>query len=122
MDSKSFKGQATLPRLPVPKLESTLAKLKRGVPAVARSQDETDAFVKKLEAFEKSDLAKTLQKRLEDRAADPNQLNWIAEWWDQLAYFTYRDSVVLNVSYYCAMNPVDAADARRRLSRSSKVV
>lgn len=26
--------------------------------------------------------------------------NWIAQWWDDLAYMSYRDSVVVNVSYY----------------------
>lgn len=30
--------------------------------------------------------------------------NWIAEWWDTDAYMSYRDSVVINVSYYYGFN------------------
>jgi Choline/Carnitine o-acyltransferase len=35
--------------------------------------------------------------------ADPspsNVPNWIAEWWDTASYMAYRDSVVINISYY----------------------
>ena len=27
--------------------------------------------------------------------------HWLEEWWDRGAYLAYRDSVIVNVSYYC---------------------
>ena len=66
----TYGGQSKLPRLPVPKLADTVAKLRKGVPAVSRGQDETQAFLRKLQEFEQSSLAAKLQERLEARAAE----------------------------------------------------
>ncbi|KAK7056966.1 Carnitine O-acetyltransferase mitochondrial [Paramarasmius palmivorus] len=91
--------QASLPRLPVPSLASTASKYLDTVrPHVS------DAEYKKTESivneFIASPQAAELQKRLEARAADPNVKNWLADWWNEVAYMGYRDPVVVFVSYY----------------------
>ena len=53
-----------------------------------------------VQEFVESALAKELQKRLEARAADPNVKNWLADWWNDVAYMAYRDPVVVYVSYF----------------------
>lgn len=91
--------QASLPRLPVPSLSETAKKYLESVrPHVtdaeyAKTQSAVETFVASPQATE-------LQKRLEVRAADPNVKNWLADWWNDLAYMGYRDPVVVFVSYF----------------------
>ncbi|KAL0961370.1 hypothetical protein HGRIS_006326 [Hohenbuehelia grisea] len=91
--------QASLPHLPVPSLSSTTAKYLETVqPHLTPA-----AFAKTQEAvktFAASPLAAELQKRLESRAAQPGMENWLADWWDDVAYMAYRDPVVVFVSYF----------------------
>ncbi|KAF8158531.1 acyltransferase ChoActase/COT/CPT [Crassisporium funariophilum] len=91
--------QASLPRLPVPTLESTCAKYLETVqPLLAPA-----AFAKTRSAvssFLSSPLAAELQHRLKDRAAQPETLSWLSEWWNDAAYMGYRDPVVVYVSYF----------------------
>jgi carnitine O-acetyltransferase len=91
--------EASLPRLPVPPLSSTTAKYLETVrPHLSDAEySKTQDAVK---AFMDSPLAHDLQKRLEARAADPNMKNWLADWWNDVAYMAYRDPVVVYVSYY----------------------
>ena len=89
----------SLPRLPVPELSSTAAKYLETVqPHV--TPEEFATTQQAVQRFLQSDLAKQLQDRLKQRAADPNVKNWLADWWNDVAYMAYRDSVVVNVSYY----------------------
>jgi carnitine O-acetyltransferase len=53
-----------------------------------------------VKAFLASPLVAELQKRLEERAANPDIKNWLADWWNDVAYMAYRDPVVVNVSYF----------------------
>ncbi|KAL0069883.1 Carnitine O-acetyltransferase mitochondrial [Marasmius tenuissimus] len=91
--------QASLPRLPVPSLPETAKKYLDTVrPHVtdaeyAKTQNAVETFVASPQAAE-------LQKRLEARASDPNVKNWLADWWNDLAYMGYRDPVVVFVSYF----------------------
>ncbi|KAF9267289.1 acyltransferase ChoActase/COT/CPT [Marasmius fiardii PR-910] len=91
--------QASLPRLPVPSLSNTAVKYLETVkPHVTDAEYvKTEAAVN---AFITSPQAAELQKRLEARAADPNVKNWLADWWNELAYMGYRDPVVVFVSYF----------------------
>ncbi|KAF8192191.1 hypothetical protein BJ912DRAFT_1021947 [Pholiota molesta] len=91
--------QASLPRLPVPTLESTCAKYLETVEplltpsAFAKTQASVTSFLQ-------SPLAAELQTRLKNRAAAPETLNWLSEWWNDAAYMGYRDPVVVFVSYF----------------------
>ena len=42
-----------------------------------------------------------LQKRLIHRK-DTLPQSWLIDWWNDAAYFAYRDPVVVNVSYFYA--------------------
>jgi len=62
-----------------------------------------DEFLKTksaVEDFVVSPLAKTLQNRLQARADEPGMKNWLADWWNDVAYLGYRDPVVVFVSYF----------------------
>lgn len=91
--------QPTLPTLPVPSLDSTCAKYLESVKPLLTN----DAFSKTqsiVDNFLASPQAAQLQKRLQDRAAQPGMLNWLADWWNEAAYMGYRDPVVVFVSYF----------------------
>ena len=101
--------QASLPRLPVPTLSSTASKYLETVrpPLTSSEFSSTQSAVKE---FLESGQVAELQKRLEARASDPAVKNWLADWWNDVAYMGYRDPVVVNVSYYYA----HVEDKRRR--------
>ena len=91
--------EASLPRLPVPTLSSTGAKYLETVkPHLTPLEFERTQNIVK--TFVQSDLGRKLQERLQARAADPNVKNWLADWWNDVAYMSYRDPVVVNVSYF----------------------
>ncbi|KAF9563145.1 acyltransferase ChoActase/COT/CPT [Agrocybe pediades] len=93
----TFAAQSTLPRLPVPELQNTLARLKDSLKPIAWTEEEYASVVKKIDDFGKS-KAPELQERLLKRASEKK--HWLEEWWDDGGYLGYRDSVVINVSYY----------------------
>ncbi|EGV61035.1 Carnitine O-acetyltransferase mitochondrial [Yamadazyma tenuis] len=91
-----FKFQSALPKLPVPSLDETTAKyIKTIEPFLSPSQ--LEASKQKIEQFKKSQ-GPELQKRLESFSQDKD--NWLAEFWDDYAYMSYRDPVVPYVSYF----------------------
>ncbi|KAI0248595.1 hypothetical protein BJV78DRAFT_1363456 [Lactifluus subvellereus] len=56
-----------------------------------------------------------LQRRLEARAAERGTVNWLADWWNEVAYMAYRDPVVVNMSYfYVYVTDQAVRDAPRR--------
>lgn len=92
--------QRSLPRLPVPTLDSTAAKYLETVEPLV-TPNEFAETKKAVETFVTSPLGKELQKRLQDRAADPSRASWLAEWWNDVAYMSYRDPVVVFVRCVC---------------------
>jgi carnitine O-acetyltransferase len=91
--------QKNVPPLPVPTVESTAYKyLESAKPHLSEAEyAKTETAVKE---FIGSSLVKTLQERLQHRASEPGRLNWLADWWNDVAYMGYRDSVVVYVSYF----------------------
>jgi len=94
----TFAAQARLPKLPVPELEQSLRKLKESLKPIAHSAGEYDTAVAKIDGFAKGLAPKLHERLLERRDATDH---WLEEWWDNDAYLAYRDSVVVNVSYFC---------------------
>ena len=92
--------QRSLPRLPVPTLESTSAKYLETVQPLVTPK-EFEATKEAVQSFVKSNLGKELQKRLQDRAANPSTASWLSEWWNEVAYMGYRDPVVVFVRLGC---------------------
>ena len=92
--------EESLPKLPVPTLQETAKRYLKSVHPLL-SRQEYAATQRAVEDFIKpGGQGETLQKRLKARAEEPGQKNWLAEWWDQAAYLTYRDPVVPYVSYF----------------------
>jgi carnitine O-acetyltransferase len=83
-------AQGQLPRLPVPELKDTFARLRRSLKPLAKSDEELAETEKKVKKFEDG-LATVLQERLLKRQKET--LHWLEEWWDAGAYNGYRDSV-----------------------------
>ncbi|GAA5879903.1 hypothetical protein JCM16303_004391 [Sporobolomyces ruberrimus] len=103
--STTLQNQPRIPRLPVPKLAETLAQLVKSCTPLAQSPDEIEQLKKKVQEFQKEGgVGQKLQERLEARREREGVRNWLAEWWDTNAYMAYRDSIVINVSYYFGFN------------------
>jgi len=91
--------QASLPKLPIPSLQSTAAKYLETVrplvtpAAYARTESAVKDFIASPQAAE-------LQRRLEERRLIDGMKNWLSEWWNDVAYMGYRDPVVVFVSYF----------------------
>ncbi|KAI0791957.1 carnitine acetyl transferase [Abortiporus biennis] len=114
----TFAAQATLPKLPVPDLPETLAKLKDTLKPIAWSESEYAEVLKKIDEFG-STLGPELQKRLLERKE--NTAHWFEEWWDELAYMGYRDSVIINVSYYYGFDDHPAHLPQSSISRAAAI-
>ncbi|KAK7025038.1 carnitine acetyl transferase [Favolaschia claudopus] len=93
----TFAAQASLPLLPVPELQATLARLKESLRPLAWSQEELNTVEAKIAEFAEK-KGPELHQRLLDRSK--THKHWLEEWWDNIGYLGYRDSVVVNVSYY----------------------
>ncbi|OJT06724.1 Carnitine O-acetyltransferase, mitochondrial [Trametes pubescens] len=89
----TFAAQSSLPRLPVPALADTLAKLKDSIRPSAWSEDEYTDALKAVDQFASSEYAHELQQRLQARAEEPSRSHWLEEWWDDWAYMGFRESV-----------------------------
>jgi len=102
--------QESLPRLPVPTLEETAARYLKSLRPLL-SQSELEASTKVVEEFVKpGGIGRKLQEKLIARREDPKHKNWLWEWWNDLAYLSYRDPVVPYVSYFYSHRD----DRRRR--------
>ncbi|KAI9228385.1 MAG: acyltransferase ChoActase/COT/CPT [Piptocephalis tieghemiana] len=94
--------QADLPRLPVPPLKDTLSKYLRSCRPIL-SDDEFALTSKEVSEFGKAGgRGEELQRRLESRASNPDTINWLESWWNEVAYFGYRAPLPVYVSYFFA--------------------
>ena len=94
--------EKSLPKLPVPSLAETAAKYLKSVHPLLSPADfeRTEKAVR--EFVKPGGIGEKLQTKLVRRAQDPECKNWLAQWWDDVAYLEYRDPVVVFVSYfYC---------------------
>ncbi|RUS16391.1 hypothetical protein BC937DRAFT_91265 [Endogone sp. FLAS-F59071] len=94
--------QKAMPKLPVPALSATLDKYLRSVRPLLSDADyaKTVAVVEEFRA--PGGPGEKLQERLLAKAQDTQTVNWLEDWWNDLSYFGYRDSVVIYVSYFFA--------------------
>jgi carnitine O-acetyltransferase len=100
----------SLPRLPVPSLEETAARYLKTLHPLL-SPVEHEASQKAVSDFIKpGGIGHKLQEKLLARRDDAKHRNWLAEWWNDSAYLSYRDPVVPYVSYFYSHRD----DRRRR--------
>lgn len=115
----TFAAQSSLPKLPVPELSDTLAKLKESLKPIAQDEKEYERVVKRIDEFAVKH-GPALQERLVQRAKERD--HWLEEWWDDLGYLGYRDSVVINVSYYYGFDDHPARYPQRSTHRAASLV
>lgn len=94
--------QKAMPKLPVPALGATLDKYLRSVRPLLSDADYAKTVVAVEEFRAPGGPGEKLQERLLAKAQDPKTVNWLEDWWNELAYFGYRDPVVIYVSYFFA--------------------
>lgn len=113
-----FKFQSQLPRLPVPTLEETCKKyLKTVEPFLSTEQlEKTKANV---DAFVSGGQGQELQTRLQNFAKGKD--NWLAEFWDDYAYMSYRDPVVPYVSYFFNHKDVNNSIGKNQLYKAALI-
>ncbi|OCH85928.1 carnitine acetyl transferase [Obba rivulosa] len=121
----TFAHQSSLFPLPLPKLSNTLAGLKHTLGPLAHSMHELDEAVSKIAEFgRQGGIGDKLHSRLEERKTEKDHegSSWLEEWWDDLAYLTYRDSVLINVSYYYGFRPHPAHLPQAPSHRAATIV
>ncbi|KAI9199507.1 acyltransferase ChoActase/COT/CPT [Polychytrium aggregatum] len=122
MDSSRplYRHQPSMPSLPVPPLRDTLKKYLASVqplttPAQLRQTTEHAAQLE-------SGAGPLLQERLEKRAKQATT-SWLYDWWNDLAYMSYRDPVVFYVSYfYVFKDPKPIAGALDPAQRAATLI
>ena len=114
--------QASLPKLPVPSLDSTCEKYLATVKPFLSNRKFSFAQ-SSVSSFLHSQLAIQLQSRLIDRASHPETQNWLSDWWNEVAYMGYRDPVVVYVSYfYVHVNDPSRTDSAARAASLIKAM
>ncbi|KAF9584665.1 Carnitine O-acetyltransferase mitochondrial [Lunasporangiospora selenospora] len=95
------KGQSDLPPLPIPPLEQTLSRYLESVRPLTTDQ-EYENTTQLVQQFKDSEQGQDLDQRLRKRSQDCEKrgTSWLAEWWDDWAYFSHRDSSTFFVNYY----------------------
>ncbi|KAF9345605.1 Carnitine O-acetyltransferase mitochondrial [Mortierella sp. AD094] len=95
------KGQDELPSLPIPPLDQTLSRYQESIRPLT-SDTEYDRMTEAISKLKESGQGSDLDQRLREHAQDCEQrgTSWLAEWWDDWAYFTHRDSSTFFVNYY----------------------
>jgi len=88
--------ESQLPHLPVPPLQQSMDKYLNAVEPLL-TEKELKRTTAAVDEFRRpGGMGEKLQSLLQDRAAKTD--NWLAEWWDNGAYFDYRAPVVINSS------------------------
>ncbi|KAG0304270.1 Carnitine O-acetyltransferase mitochondrial, partial [Dissophora globulifera] len=95
------KGQSELPSLPIPPLDQTLARYLESIRPLT-TDEEYNRVSMEIQQFNQSGQGADLDQRLRDHARNCEQrgTSWLAEWWDDWAYFSHRDSSTFFVNYY----------------------
>ena len=91
--------QAQLPRLPVPELAHTAALYLKSVEPLLTPTQLANTRNIVADFTKPGGLGEELTRRLRERAKTAPR-SWFIDWWNELAYFAYRDPVVINVSYF----------------------
>eukprot|EP00924_Labyrinthula_sp_SR-Ha-C_P007511 snap_masked-scaffold_24-processed-gene-5.29-mRNA-1 protein AED:0.00 eAED:0.00 QI:0/-1/0/1/-1/1/1/0/633 len=117
--SALYGKQDQVPKLPVPTLESSIDLYLSSILPLCSPQELRKT--KQLANEFKSSIGKTLQERLLEAKAEcyKKGTSWFQEYWNNVAYLGYRDSVVYNVSYYLQFKDEEhfAMDPIRRAAR-----
>lgn len=112
-----FKFQTQLPKLPVPQLEETAQKYLKSVEPYLSKEQLNETTSKVSEFIKSGGVGEKLQSRLQDFSKDKD--NWLAEWWDDYAYMSYRDPVVPYVSYFFSHKDINNVVGKDQLYKAT---
>ncbi|KAH9248971.1 hypothetical protein BASA81_013371 [Batrachochytrium salamandrivorans] len=99
--STLYMHQNTLPKLPVPNLDETLDRYLCSVRPLLSDADFAATLAAVTEFKQPGGVGHVLQDRLiaHDKSTSKS---WLIDWWNDYAYMSYRDPVVINVNYFFA--------------------
>ena len=111
-----FAHQQKLNFLPVPSLEETCDRFLKTCLPLAKTSEEFSLLNQKVQSL-KDGLGPKLQQRLVARQAIEKEKgkSWLIDWWNDYAYMSYRDPVVIWVNYFFAFS-----DDKRRMNPSDR--
>ena len=115
-----YQLQHQLPRLPIPKLEDTIAMFLPTALPMAKSQQERDTLLEACEQFPLQ--AATLQKCLEERREEMKDSSWLQLWWNTAGYLQVRDPVMINVSYFFHLSDDPTLSEPRNVKRGAAIL
>ncbi|KAL5594176.1 hypothetical protein BROUX41_001221 [Berkeleyomyces rouxiae] len=102
--------QDSLPRLPVPALSDTAARYVQSLKPLLTPAEFEKSKAAVADFVKPGGVGEKLQEKLVAKRNDPSVKNWLYEWWNDLAYLSYRDPVCPYVSYFYSHRD----DRRRR--------
>lgn len=104
--AKTFDLDAALPSLPVPRLEESVARYLASVRPLVDDATYQDVEAAADELLRPEGIGRKLQNALEARAALRD--NWLSGWWEDVAYLSYPESLVVNSSIGISTDARDA--------------
>lgn len=116
---ETYKLQSQLPKLPVPELQETAAKYIKSIEPFLNQQQLQDSKAKIEDFIKPGGVGEELQQRLNSFAK--NKDNWLAEFWDDYAYLSYRDPVVPFVSYFFSHKDVKSVVGQDQLLKATLI-
>ncbi|KAJ3410132.1 hypothetical protein HDU80_003618 [Chytriomyces hyalinus] len=103
----TFSLQGTLPRLPIPSVQETCELYLRSVKPHSASPEEFARTQAAVAAFAKAGgPGDELQKRL-IKYSETQPMSWLSKWWLELAYHSWRESVLINSNWYIMFRDED---------------
>ncbi|MCP3881796.1 MAG: choline/carnitine O-acyltransferase [Sulfitobacter sp.] len=118
----TFDLYSQLPRLPLPALEKTCARYLKTVRPLLNDADFAQAKVEVAELLASDGIGQRLQADLAARAASTE--NWLSDWWDDVAYLSVPDPIVVNVSTVVIGDPEQPQNgqAQRAASVAARIL
>lgn len=116
-----YRYQKELPKLPVPTLQESAAKYLSSVQPLLNESQFQSTTAKVQDFIKSGGIGEKLQARLEQFAANPKVDNWLAEWWDDYAYMSYRDPVLPYVSYFFSHKDVPTLVGKDQLLKATLI-
>lgn len=95
-EMKTFELDKTLPSLPVPSLEDSVARYLESVEPLVDAQTFEEVKAAAADLLKPGGTGRALQSALEARASQMD--NWLSGWWEDVAYLSYPESLVVNSS------------------------
>lgn len=96
-EERTFSTYAEIPPLPVPTLEDTARRYLDSVAALVDEATFRDVEAATAELLAEGGAGRRLQAALERKAASAD--NWLSQWWDEVAYLGYPETLLINSNW-----------------------